>query len=91
MPQDIIKNKAQLLDNILYRLQNSFESKFTLRKNRLEFLKAKIDSFNVENVLKRGFVIVKQENKIVPRKSSIKKNTELKLKFYDGEVGIKND
>lgn len=91
VPQDIIKSKAQLLDNILYRFQNAVENKLILKRNRLDFLLARIDSFNVDNVLKRGFVLVNQDNKPVPRLKELRKNVDVNLKFYDGEVRLKNE
>ena len=90
LPQDVIKNKAQMLDNILYRFQNVFDNKLTFRKNRVEFLLSKVGSFNVENVLKRGFALVKQNDKLVPRLKELKKNVDVNLKFYDGETRLKN-
>lgn len=91
LPQDVIKNKAQLLDNILYRFQNNFDNKLAVQKNRVELIHSKIESFNIENTLKRGFVLVKQNKKIIPRILDLQDHTPLILKFYDGEKRLNNE
>jgi exodeoxyribonuclease VII large subunit len=91
LPQDIIKNKAQLLDSILYRFQNTIDNKIAFQKNRLDFVHAKIESFNIENTLKRGFVLIRQDGKFIPRLNDFKQNIPVDVKFYDGEKRLKNE
>ncbi|TSA29251.1 MAG: exodeoxyribonuclease VII large subunit [Ignavibacteriales bacterium] len=89
VPQDIVKNKIQLFDNLIYRFQNNFDIKLSDQKKGLELLESKVDSFNVDNVLKRGFSIIKQNDRYITRKKNLKKDKSLDIKFYDGEVRIK--
>ena len=89
VPQDIVRNKMQLLDNFIYRFQNNFEVKLSDRKNGLELLESKIDSFNIDNVLRRGFSIIKQNDRYITRMKNLEKDKSLNIKFYDGEVKIK--
>ncbi|MCX6173261.1 MAG: exodeoxyribonuclease VII large subunit [Ignavibacteriales bacterium] len=89
VPQDIVKNKIQLLDNLIYRFQNNFDIKLSDQKKGLELLESKVDSFNVDNVLKRGFSIIKQNDRYITRKKNLEKDKSLDIKFYDGEVRIK--
>jgi len=91
LPQDVIKNKAQLLDNIVYRFQNTIDNKIAFQKNRLDFVHAKIKSFNIENTLRRGFVLVRQDGKLIPRLNDFKENIPVDIKFYDGEMRLKNE
>jgi exodeoxyribonuclease VII large subunit len=91
LPQDVIKNKTQFLDNIIYKFQNVFENRIAFQKNRLDFIHAKIESFNIENTLKRGFVLVKQDGKLIPRLNDFKQNTPVDIKFFDGETRLKNE
>lgn len=91
LPQDVIRNKAQLLDNILYRFQNNFDNKLAVQKNRVELIHSKIESYNIDNTLKRGFVLVKQNEKIIPRILDLQNNAPLILKFYDGEKRLNNE
>ncbi|MFA5805485.1 MAG: exodeoxyribonuclease VII large subunit [Melioribacteraceae bacterium] len=89
MPQDIVKNKTQLLDNLIYRFQNNFDIKLSDQKKSLELLESKVDSFNIDNVLKRGFSIIKQNDRYITRKKNLEKEKSIDIKFYDGEVRIK--
>jgi len=86
--QNLIKNKIQNLDNIHYRFQNSFENKLNQLKNRLSLLNNIVESSNVEYILKKGFVIVKQEGKLITRAKNINTNNSIDMKFYDGEIKI---
>ncbi|MBI5730091.1 MAG: exodeoxyribonuclease VII large subunit [Ignavibacteriales bacterium] len=89
VPQDIVKNKNQLLDNLIYRFQNNFDIKLSDQKKGLELLESKVDSFNIDNVLKRGFTIIKQNDRYITRKKNLEKEKSIDIKFYDGEVRIK--
>jgi len=89
VPLDIVKNKIQLLDNLIYRYQNNFDIKLSDQKKGLELLESKVDSFNIDNVLKRGFSIIKQNDRYITRKKNLEKDKSLDIKFYDGEVRIK--
>jgi len=91
LPQDVIRNKTQFLDNVVYRLQNSFDNKIIFNKNRLNFLRSKMESFNIDNTLKRGFALILQNDKLIPRAKDLQQNMEVTLKFYDGEAKIKNE
>ena len=89
VPFDIVKNKMQLLDNLIYRFQNNFNIKLSDQKKGLELLESKVDSFNIDNVLKRGFSIIKQNDRYITRKKNLEIDKSLEIKFYDGEVKIK--
>lgn len=88
LPQDLISSKSQQLDNLIYRFQNNYESKLTAVKNRLQLLESKVESHNIDNVLKKGFAIVKQEKNFVTRKKNLMLEKSFEIKFYDGEVKI---
>ncbi|MCX6171033.1 MAG: exodeoxyribonuclease VII large subunit [Ignavibacteriales bacterium] len=89
LPQDLISNKWQQLDNLIYRFQNNYESKLTVVKNRLQLLGSKIESHNIENILKKGFAIVKQDKNFVTRKKNLLLEKSFEIKFFDGEVNLK--
>lgn len=87
-PFDLIKNEFQLLDNLIYRFQNFFDNRFTFYKNKITLLGSKINAFDINTILKRGFAIIKQDNKIIPRLINFEKEKSTEIKFYDGEVKI---
>jgi len=85
----IIKNKTQNLDNLIYRIQNNTEQMLNKYKNILDQNRNLLESHNVEKILKKGFVLVKQDENFVLRASDFDKGKETKLKFYDNEIKIK--
>lgn len=88
LPQDLIKNKIQFLDSLLYRFQNGIESKFNFESNKVALLAHKIESFNLEKTLKRGFTLIKQNDKYIPRLKNFSKGIPVSIKFFDGEIKI---
>jgi exodeoxyribonuclease VII large subunit len=90
-PQDLIKNNFQFLDNLLFRFQNLFENKLLFEKNRLALFESKIQSYDMQKVLKRGFTLVKQDGKVIPRISKFDKRKKINLIFFDGETSINHD
>jgi exodeoxyribonuclease VII large subunit len=89
LPQDLISNKSQQLDSLVYRFQSNYENKLLAVKNRLALLESKVQSHNIDNVLKKGFAIVRQDEKYVTRKKNLIHEKSFDIKFYDGEVKIK--
>ena len=88
LPQNLIKNKIQNLDNIHYRFQNNFENKLSQLKNRLALFNNIIETSNVDHILKKGFVIIRQEGKYITRSNKIIREKSFDMKFYDGEIKI---
>ena len=84
----VIKNKAQSLDNLIYRIQNSTEQLINKYRNVLDQNKNLLKSHNVEKILKKGFVLVKQDENFILRAKNFNKEKETKLKFYDNEIKI---
>lgn len=87
-PFDLIKNEFQFLDNLIYRFQNFFDNRFSLYKNKLAIIESRLSSFDINATLKRGFVIIKQSGKIVPRLKNFDKAKSTEIKFFDGEIKI---
>ena len=91
IPQELVKNKAQLLDSLLSKLQVNVDNKLLVEKNRLIFTQKLIESYNVQHVLKRGFTIVRQNEKIVHRFSEFEKENEFQIQFFDNTIQVKKD
>jgi exodeoxyribonuclease VII large subunit len=87
-PFDLIKNEFQFFDNLIYRFQNFFDNRFAVYQNKLTLAENKISSFDINNVLKRGFSIIKQEGSIVTRLKKFDKSKSTEIKFYDGEIKL---
>lgn len=88
-PLDLIRNKYQFLDNLTYRIGNNMDNKFTGNKNRLNYLSKIIENNDINKTLKKGFVLVKQNETIVKRAAGFENGTETVLQFYDNDIKIK--
>lgn len=86
---DIVGNKTQFLDNLLFRFQNNFDNKLLEHRNRLKLLEGLVQSYNINNTLKRGFALIKQNEKYVTRKKNLITEKSFDIKFHDGEIKIK--
>jgi exodeoxyribonuclease VII large subunit len=89
VPQDKVKIKAQELDNILYRIEQKFDSKLIGLKNKLSIIEKILESSNSEKILKKGFVLVKQDSKYISRANQLVENRIASLKFFDNEIEVK--
>ncbi len=59
---------------------------FLPSKNTLELIVNKLELLNPLSVLKKGYSVVKRENKIIKSIKDVKINDELKIKLLDGEL-----
>jgi exodeoxyribonuclease VII large subunit len=91
IPYDLVRNKTQLLDGLLSKLQLNVENKLILEKNRLMLTQKLVESYNIEHILKRGFTLVKQNEKVVPRSSMLNTKEEFKIQFFDKIIEVKKD
>jgi len=85
----ILNNNIQSLDNYLFRIENELNKKIQKKANELELKSNIVESFNVDKILKRGFSLVKQDNKIILRAKNYDFTKKTKIKFYDKEIEIK--
>lgn len=87
-PQDIINKNFQKYDFSLNNFQSAIEKRILFLKNKLELLTTKIELNNVDRILKKGFVLVKQQDKFVLRAKNFFSNKLFTLKFYDNEINF---
>jgi exodeoxyribonuclease VII large subunit len=85
-PQQKIKLYNENLQNIQSRMHLLSKSILDKKASRLQELKIQLDSINPENILKRGYVIVRKENDIV--KSADDALGLMQLEFFDGTVSV---
>lgn len=79
---DIYKESIKYSNNTIRNNLN-----FSLNKKQLSFkrLNTLLKAYSSENVLKRGYSLVIQDDKIIKSKKSLK-NKEFDIKFYDGNI-----
>ena len=86
LPMDILARKIQQTDSSISRINLNMQKHLMIYKSKISLLAKSIESYDVQRVLKRGFVLVKQNSKFVTRASGFNKNLKAQLKFYDGEI-----
>ncbi|MBN2570692.1 MAG: exodeoxyribonuclease VII large subunit [Ignavibacteriales bacterium] len=92
MPESLMTTKAQILDNLFYRIEQNFGNYFLQRKNRTDLLSAQLNAHNADKILRKGFSIVHQFDKIVERAKSFNKEKKFSLQFFDKKIQVgKND
>jgi exodeoxyribonuclease VII large subunit len=86
LPLDIANRKSQQIDIAISRALQSIKRFSLIYDNRISLLTKSLDSYDIQRVLKRGFVLVSQNSKFVARANKFNKEKRASLKFYDGEV-----
>ncbi len=86
IPMDILNRKSQQVDISTGKILQSVNKFSMIYDNKISLLSKTLESYDVKRVLKRGFVLVKQNSKFVTRASKFNKDKKARLKFFDGEV-----
>jgi len=86
IPMDILSRKSQQVDLGINKSIRSIEKFSMIYDKRISLLAKSLDAFDIQRVLKRGFVLVKQNSNFVTRASNFNKEKKAQLKFYDGEI-----
>ena len=90
-PYNRIKNYYQYLDNLIYKLEGLTTNKLKHLNNILNLKNQIIKSHSIERTLKKGFTLVKQNGKYIPRANLLNPQENFSIKFFDNEVKIGED
>lgn len=85
---NLLNTKKQTIDNYIFRIQVIIANFLKENKNNLSLFSKIILSNNINSILKKGFVLIEQDEKLIKRKTELNIDRGLKLKFYDGNVSI---
>jgi exodeoxyribonuclease VII large subunit len=88
IPSDLIKQRYQQSDHLSYKVFRTIEKILMQKKHELLELKGIISSHDVQNTLKKGFVLVKQDSTYIKRKKDLNTDSNIILKFYDDEIRV---
>ncbi len=91
VPLDIVRNKSQYIDNLLYKVLQITDHRILLHGNKVSLLTKIIESNNIQRTLERGFVLVRQDNKYIKRCTQFTSNEETELIFADGSIKMNRD
>jgi len=88
LPLEIIKIH---LNNIVQKsnhIQIAAQNKVRIHSEILQMADKQIKLLDPKNVLKRGYVMIRQEEKIVSRASVLNRKKEIEIQFYDDTIKI---
>lgn len=88
IPMDMLRLNTQRVDHAIYRLQNSTNAVLNEHKSKMNLLASKLSSGDYRKSLKKGFVFVEQENKLVTRAENFLPEESFSLQFFDEKVRI---
>jgi len=88
IPSGMIKNRIQMLDGLYSKMDVNILNKLHIENNRLALTQKLIESYNVKNVLKRGFTLIKQNEKIIQRSNGINPAQEFDIEFFDNTIKV---
>lgn len=85
-PADILKEYKLNVDDFMQKFERIISLKIKDVNNHLNFAEKMLANVSPEQTLKRGFVYVKRDDKIISRKKSLSKDDKIDVIFYDGET-----
>ena len=90
--QDNKKNLSLVMKSIHFNSSSFIKMKYI----ELRRLGSLVSMLNIDDILKRGFVLIRDKNKrIINNSKTLKKNKNINIKFYDddlfAEIKIKNE
>lgn len=88
LPESLLNNNQQKFDFAFYRFSQSIQTFLSEKKQNLSKLTNTINLSDPKLTLSKGFAIVRQDDKIISRKSNFLENKSTEIEFYDGKVLI---
>lgn len=88
LPESLLKNNHQKFDFAFFRFNQSIQNFLNNKKQILNKLNNTIYMSDPKLTLSKGYAIVRQNDKIITRKSFFSKEVSTEIEFYDGRIKI---
>lgn len=88
-PGELILRYSQTLDFSFSKINLLIDKRIKSFSHLNSIVAEKINSFDINKTLKRGFSIIKQDGKFVKRKEKFSSSESFEINFYDGIEEIK--
>ena len=88
-PLAMYEVKEQKLDNLIESLNNKIKSILENKKHDMLILTKTLKLVNPLNILENGYSLVTKEDKVINDSKSLKKDDEVNIRLYKGEVKAK--
>ena len=87
-----ILNKADIsLSYIAEKINTEAHGKIEKHRNQIYLIEKTVALLSPEAVLKRGYTIVKQDNKFIKSVAAIDRNKSFTVVFGDGDIEVNSD
>ncbi len=87
-PLEKIRKYSQMVDLKSYKIVREIEKKILAVSSRIALLSKSIELNDIDNTLKKGFALIRQNSKFISRKNKFNLAEPAIIKFYDGEIKI---
>lgn len=87
-PFEKIRKNSQTIDHLSFLMVKEIDKVVLNFKHKVALLSKTIEANDVNRTLKKGFVLIKQNEKFVSRKQYFDQQKSVLIKFYDGEIEI---
>lgn len=87
-PMNMYEIKLQKYDMTLERLKYNINIIYQNKKNTYLQLISKLDALSPLNTIKRGYSIVKKDDKVIKSVKDIKKSDKLEVDLFDGSINV---
>ena len=87
-PMNMYEVKLQKYDMTLEKLKYNINIIYQNKKNTYLQLISKLDALSPLNTIKRGYSIVKKDNKVIKSVKDIKKSDKLEVNLSDGNINV---
>jgi len=88
-PEELYNFKKTHYSNLSKQISLQIKQRFKESLYQLDSISRLLFSNSIDNNLKKGFVLIKKNTSIVKRGNLLKKNDEIKIKFFDKELNSK--
>lgn len=83
-PLPKINLKSQELLSLSQSFENIINSYFVSCKKEIDNIDIRLDLSSPNNILKKGYTMIKSKGKVISKSSDLKTNDEIIINFYDG-------
>ena len=84
-----LRNNYQKLDGLISKNSQFIDRKSLITRNRISLLNKIVESNDINKSLKKGFALIKQNDKFISRQINFNEKLPATIKFYDGDIKVK--
>lgn len=88
IPIEILKSKTAAVDRTHEMIDQAIKSKIRTAREVMAFAERQIKVLDPSNILKRGYTIFRQDDKIIHRAQNVKLNKKANIQFFDKTIDV---